>query len=303
MVERLDIKLPFKVPKSLEPRIRELKYSLKLLNKNKLSMIGGLVILGFIIVAIFAPYVALYPEDAGAVNKIENQLQPPSLEHPFGTDRFGRDIFSRIVYGARISLYIGIVAIGLALLIGVPLGALAGSIGGYVDEAIMRVVDTFLSFPPLLLALAISAALGPTLTNMMIAIAIAWWPWYTRIIRSEALSVKEKPFVEAAEAMGESKIKIAFKHVLPNSITGVIVQSSMDFGSIIITAASLSFLGLGAQSPTPEWGRIIASHRDYFLTQWWTVVFPGLIILIFVFSFNIFGDGLRDILDPKTRRE
>ena len=167
----------------------------------------------------------------------------------------------------------------------------------------MRVVDTFLSFPPLLLALAISAALGPTLTNMMIAIAIAWWPWYTRIIRSEALSVKEKPFVEAAEAMGKSKVKIAFKHVLPNSITGVIVQSSMDFGSIIITAASLSFLGLGAQSPTPEWGRIIATHRDYFLTQWWTVVFPGLIILIFVFCFNIFGDGLRDILDPRTRRQ
>lgn len=299
----MDIKLPFEIPKSLEPRIREFKYSLNLLKKNKLSLIGGLVILGFIIIAIFAPFVALYPEDAGAVNKIRYQLEPPSLEHPFGTDRFGRDIFSRIVYGARISLYIGIVAIGLALLIGVPLGALAGSIGGYVDEAIMRVVDTFLSFPPLLLALAISAALGPTLTNMMIAIAIAWWPWYTRIIRSEALSVKEKPFVEAAEAMGKSKIKIAFKHVLPNSITGVIVQSSMDFGSIIIYAASLSFLGLGAQSPTPEWGRIIATHRDYFLTQWWTVVFPGLIILIFVFCFNIFGDGLRDILDPRTRRQ
>ncbi|MFW5952928.1 MAG: nickel transporter permease [Candidatus Natronoplasma sp.] len=299
----MDKKNLFSIPKWLEPKIREGKYSLKLLMKNKLSLIGAIVIISFVFMAVFAPFIAPYPEDSGAVNKIQNQLEPPSTEHPMGTDNMGRDIFSRIIYGTRISLYIGILAIGLALMIGVPLGALAGTIGGIVDEAIMRVVDMFLSFPPLLLALAISAALGPSLTNMMIAIAIAWWPWYTRLIRSEALSVKEKPFVDAAKAMGKNKVKIAFQHILPNSITSVIVQSSMDFGSIIITAASLSFLGLGAQPPTPEWGRMIASHRNFFLTQWWTVVFPGLIILIFVLSFNLLGDGLRDILDPRTRRE
>jgi len=298
----MDVELPFEIPKNIEPRLRELKYSLTLLRKNSLSFIGALIIIIFFLMAIFAPILAPYPEHAGRTQDIRNQLEPPSIQNPLGTDHMGRDILSRIIFGARISLLAGTSAIGLALLIGVPLGAIAGFFGGYVDEIIMRVVDLFLSFPPLLLALAISAALGPNLRNAIIAIAITWWPWYTRIIRGDAQSVKEKPFIKAAEAIGESKLKIAFRHLLPNSVTGVIVQSSMDFGSVIITLSSLSFLGLGAQSPTPEWGLMISSHRTYFLTNPWTVIAPGLAILIMVFAFNVFGDGLRDIIDPKTRR-
>ena len=286
----------------LKPRIRELKYSLKLLKKNKVSLLGLTIIGIFLITAIFAPIIAPYPEHAENYTKMEDQLQPPSQEHIFGTDSMGRDVFSRIVYGARISLKVGILALGIALLIGVPLGVIAGTFGGYIDEIIMRVVDTFLSFPPLLLALAISSILGPSLRNAMIAIAIAWWPWYTRIIRGEAVSVKEKPFVEAAKSLGESRLKIAFRHVLPNTITPIIVQSSMDFGSIIITSASLSFLGLGAQPPLPSWGLMISSQRVYFLTHWWVVTFPGIAILLTVLGFNLMGDGLRDIYDPKTRR-
>jgi peptide/nickel transport system permease protein len=179
---------------------------------------------------------------------------------------------------------------------------IAGYSGGKVDELIMRVTDVFLSFPTLLLAMAISAMLGPTLRNAMIAIAISWWPWYTRLLRSEAVSVKERDFVEAARAMGAPWGKIVFKHILPNCLAPIIVQGSMDFGSIILTSASLSFLGLGAQPPTPEWGLMISTSRTFFLTHWWIVTFPGLAIFIAVLSFNLVGDGLREILDPKMRR-
>jgi len=298
----MEMNLPFKIPKKYEPKIRELKYSLKLLRKNSLSFVGAMIIFIFVIIAILAPIIAPYPEHAGRRTVIKERFQPPSQDHLLGTDSYGRDILSRLIYGARISLFAGTLAIGLALLIGVPLGAIAGAVGGYVDEAIMRVVDVFLSFPPLLLALVIAATLGPSLNNAILAIAITWWPWYTRIIRGDAQSVKERPFVEAAKAIGEGKLKIAFRHVLPNSITGVIVQSSMDFGSVVLTLASLSFLGLGAQPPTPEWGLMISSERVYFLTNPWVVVFPGLAILIMVFAFNVFGDGLRDVIDPRTRR-
>ncbi len=298
----MEMNLPFKIPKKYEPKIRELKYSLKLLRKNSLSFAGAMIIFIFVIIAILAPIIAPYPEHAGRRTAIKERFQPPSQDHLLGTDSYGRDILSRLIYGARISLFAGTLAIGLALLIGVPLGAIAGAVGGYVDEAIMRVVDVFLSFPPLLLALVIAATLGPSLNNAILAIAITWWPWYTRIIRGDAQSVKERPFVEAAKAIGEGKLKIAFRHVLPNSITGVIVQSSMDFGSVVLTLASLSFLGLGAQPPTPEWGLMISSERVYFLTNPWVVVFPGLAILIMVFAFNVFGDGLRDVIDPRTRR-
>lgn len=287
----------------LKPRVRELKYGLILLKKNKVSLLGLLIIGIFLFTAIFAPILAPYPNHAQSYTNMKEQLQPPNQEHLLGTDSMGRDVLSRIIYGTRISLQVGVLAIGIALVIGVPLGVVAGTFGGYVDEVIMRVVDTFLSFPPLLLALAISSILGPSLRNAMIAISIAWWPWYTRIIRGEAVSVKEKPFVEAAKSIGEGKIKIAFRHILPNTITPIIVQSSMDFGSIIITSASLSFLGLGAQPPQPSWGLMISSQRVYFLTHWWVVTFPGLAILVTVLGFNLMGDGLRDIYDPKTRRK
>jgi len=282
-------------------RLDALGYDFYLLRKNVLSMAGVIIVVLLVLVAVLAPVLAPYPGDAGTQVHMSQQLLPPSLDHLFGTDEMGRDIFSRILFGARISLGIGIFTIGLALLIGVPLGLVAGYAGGIVDEVIMRVTDVFLSFPPLLLATAISAMLGPNLINAMIAIAIAWWPWYTRLIRGQAVSLRERGFVEAARATGVSPFTIIFRHILPNAIAPVIVQASMDFGSVILEAASLSFLGLGAQPPEPEWGLMVSLGRNFFLTDWWYVTFPGLAILVTVLGFNLLGDGLREILDPKTR--
>jgi peptide/nickel transport system permease protein len=281
--------------------IERLAYGVRLVWRNPLTAVGSSVTLLLILVALLAPWIAPYPQDVSK-SHIKEQFHPPSLNHPFGTDELGRDVFSRVIYGSRISLEVGILAIGLALLIGIPLGVIAGSSGGLLDEVIMRVTDTFLSFPSLLLAMAISAMLGPNLRNARIAIAISWWPWYTRLLRGEAIAVKERDFVAAARAVGASWGRVIFKHVLPNSLTPIIIQASMDFGSIILTCASLSFLGLGAQPPTPEWGLMISTGRTFFLTHWWIVTFPGIAIFIAVLSFNLVGDGLREILDPKMRR-
>lgn len=264
-------------------------------------MVGVSIVCGLVLVALLAPVIAPYPGDARSEVHTERSLLAPSLQHLFGTDEMGRDIFSRVVYGSRISLGVGVFTIGLALLIGVPLGLVAGFVGGVLDEVIMRITDVFLSFPPLLLATAISAMLGPNLINAMIAIAIAWWPWYTRLIRGQAIALRERGFVEAARATGVSPVKIIFRHVLPNAIAPIIVQASMDFGSIILEAASLSFLGLGAQPPQPEWGLTVSIGRNFFMTNWWYVTFPGLAIFLTVLAFNFVGDGLREILDPKTR--
>ncbi len=271
------------------------------IRNNPLAIIGLAIVLMLVLVALLAPWLAPYPGDVVETH-VKSKFLPPSISHPFGTDDLGRDILSRVIFGTRISLKVGIFAIGLALLIGVPLGVIAGSSKGFVDELIMRITDIFLSFPPLLLAMVISALLGPTLFNAMIAISIAWWPWYTRLVRSEAISIKERDYVLAAKAIGVPRIVIIFKHILPNSLTAIIVQASMDFGSIILTCASLSFLGLGAQSPTPEWGLMISTGRTFFMTSWWIITFPGLTIVLVVVAFNFLGDGLRETLDPKMRR-
>ena len=276
--------------------------TLRLALKNRLTTTGLSVVVLLFLIAVLAPLIVPYPRDTIETH-IEERFQSPSTKHLFGTDELGRDVFSRILCGSRISLQVGVIAIGLALAIGVPLGVIAGYTGGVLDELIMRITDVFLSFPPLLLAMAISSLLGPNLTNAMIAIAIAWWPWYTRLLRSEAISVRERDYVQAAKAMGASPAKIVFKHVLPNCLTPIIVQSSMDFGSIILTSAALSFLGLGAQPPTPEWGLMVSTGRTFFLTNWWIVTFPGLAIFTAILSFNLVGDGLREILDPKMRRK
>jgi len=268
---------------------------------NPLTMLGLGWILLLILIAIFASWVAPFPKDDIQCH-MKDILQLPTWAHLFGTDEMGRDLFSRIILGSRISLQMGLMVLGLALLIGVPLGVIAGFSGGIVDELIMRVTDVFMSFPALLLAMSISALLGPSLINAMIAIAVAWWPWYTRLLRSEALSIKEKSYVEAARAVGAGDWRIVFKHVLPNSLVPVIIQVSMDFGSVILTAASLSFLGLGAQPPTPEWGLMISTSRNFFLNGWWVITFPGIAILLTVLAFNLLGDALREILDPKMRR-
>lgn len=287
---------------SLRPRWREFRLRLHLLNRNLLVRIALAFIIIEIIVAILAPVIVPYPEAVSGAADPANKLQAPSWQHPFGTDELGRDIFSRVIYGTRISMGAGLVTVALSLLIGVPLGAVAGSMGRLADEGVMRTTDIFLSFPHLLLAIAIAAFLGPSLRNAIIACAISWWPWYTRLIRGQAISIRERQFVRAARAIGAPNRKIIFSHILPQCVGPIIVQASLDFGSVILTVSALSFLGLGAQSPTPEWGLMISTSRGYFLEAWWYIIFPGLAIISTVLAFNLLGDGLREILDPRTRK-
>jgi peptide/nickel transport system permease protein len=288
---------------TLKPKIRMARESIYLLNRNPLSRTALVVILLIVLMAVFAPYIIPYPSHIEDETNISEKFALPSRQYFFGTDELGRDIFSRVVYGTRVSLLTAVVAVVLALLIGVPLGAIAGSVGGAVDEFIMRFTDIFLSFPPLLLAIAMVAILGPSLNNAILAIAISWWPWYTRIVRGQAVALKERNFVLAAKTIGTSTTKIIFKHILPNTISPVIVQASMDMGGVILTIASLSFLGLGAQAPTPEWGLMISTGRNFFPDKWWYSIFPGLAIFVTVLCFNILGDSIREILDPKTRNK
>lgn len=288
--------------KVLEAKIKELRVTLYLLNRNLLARIALIVLALLILTAIFAPAIAPYPEDAGYATHPEISLAPMSAQHWFGTDELGRDILSKIIFGVRISLFTATVTIFFALLIGVFLGAVAGAMGGWVDDVIMRITDTFLSFPSLLLAVAIVALLGPSVVNAQIAIVVSYWPWYTRLMRGQAVSVKEKQFAKAAEAIGTGKMAIVFRHIVPNCMAPIIVQASMDMGSVIITLASLSFLGLGAQPPTPEWGLMVSTSKNYVMNAWWYSIFPGLAISTTVLTFNLLGDGLREVLDPKTRK-
>ncbi|GAB6101185.1 ABC transporter permease [Thermococcus atlanticus] len=276
--------------------------TIKILLRNKLSIVGLSVIVALIIIAIFAPILAPYPDQALGEPNLKERLQPPSRLHPFGTDHLGRDILSRVIYGARTSLIVGFSVVLLALLIGVPLGLIAGYFGGKVDLIIMRITDIFLAFPPLLLALLIATTLGRGMLNAILALAISWWPWYTRLARGMAISVKERPYVEASKAMGISDWKIMIRHVLPNSLSPLIVQATMDMGSAILEAAALSFLGLGVQPPTPDWGLMVSEGKDYFLNYWWYPVFPGLAIFITVMAFNLLGDAVREVIDPRLRR-
>ncbi|MDR2759284.1 MAG: ABC transporter permease [Spirochaetaceae bacterium] len=287
---------------SAAPRIRQWRLGFYLLQRNTLTRLSLLVVLFLILTAIFAPVLVPYPDHAVNTTNPADKLLPPSGAHFFGTDEQGRDLFSRVLVGTRISLQTALLAVGIALLIGIPLGAFAGSIGGLCDEIIMRITDIFLSFPPLLLSIAIAALMGPNLQNAMLAIALSWWPWYTRLIRAQAVSIKERQFVRAANAIGAHPVSTIFRHIVPNCIAPVIVQASMDIGGAILTIASLSFLGLGAQAPTPEWGLMINTSRNYLLNAWWYSIFPGLAIFITVLVFNLLGDGIREILDPKTRK-
>ena len=271
---------------------------LGVLLSNRLLLFGALIAAAIVLVAILAPWIAPYPQDAGSATHPENILQPPSREHLFGTDQVGRDLFSRVVYGARVSPAIAILVLLTSIVIGVPLGVLAGFAGKIWDTVIMRVTDVFLALPALLLALVFATVLPPSLLSTTLAITIAWWPWYTRLLRGQAASVAGRPYVESARALGVSSRRIVFRHVLPNSLTPLIVQASLDVGGIILTASALSFLGLGAQDPTPDWGLMVAQGQAYFQTQWWLVTFPGLAILTTAVGFNLLGDGLREILDP-----
>src|SRR6516162_2579993 len=285
---------PTEVPKI--PRGAALRRGLR---ANPLLVVGAVASACIVIVALLAPLLAPFPADAGTATHPFAVLHPPSAQHWFGTDNVGRDILSRVLYGARISPLIAFIVLLIAGAIGIPLGLAAGYFGGWLDEVIMRVTDIFLAFPPLLLALALAAVLPPSLTSLIAAISVTWWPWYTRLIRGQAASVAGRPYVESCRALGISSPRILLRHVLPNSITPLIVQVSLDFGGVILTVSALSFLGLGAQDPTPDWGLMVAEGQNYFTTAWWVVTFPGLAILVTAFAFTLLGDGLRDLLDPK----
>ena len=266
---------------------------------NPLLVAGLVLATALVVIAIFAPLIAPYPGDAGSATHPLESFLPPSSHHWFGTDDVGRDVFSRVVYGARISLSVAAIVIAFSCIVGVPLGIAAGYFGGIVDNVLMRVTDIFLAFPALLLALALASVLTPSVGNATLAIAVTWWPWYARLARGQAASVAGRPYIESCRALGISPFRTLFRHVLPNSITPVIVQASLDVGGVILTAAALSFLGLGAQDPTPEWGLLVSKGEAYFTTQWWLVTFPGAAILIAALAYNLVGDGLRDRLDPR----
>ncbi len=280
------------------PEERAWSRAVSALRSNRLLLLGAVISIAIVAVALFAPWIAPDPEDAGTATHPRIALEAPSAQHWFGTDQVGRDVFSRVVFGARVSPMIAFLVLAISTLVGVPLGVAAGYFGGVWDDVIMRVTDIFLALPALLLALAFAAVLPPSLWSTTLAITIAWWPWYTRLLRGQAASVAGRPYVESARALGVPNRRIVFRHVMPNSLTPLIVQASLDVGGIILTASALSFLGLGAQDPTPDWGLMVAQGQDYFQTQWWLVTFPGLAILITAVGFNLLGDGLREILDP-----
>ena len=259
-------------------------------------MAGASVLVLLLLAALTAPLLA--PQSPLTQN-LYQRLLPPSTEHLFVTDEFGRDIFSRLLFGARISLRIGLVAIAVALTAGTLLGLLAGYRGGWVDTLVMRAMDILLAFPSILLAIAIVAVIGPGIDNVMVAISIVMVPQYARLVRASVLTVREAAYVEAARALGAGHLRIVFASVLPNCMAPLVVQSTLSLGTAILDAAGLSFLGLGAQPPTPEWGAMLSGGRELLLTAPWVMTFPGLAILLVVLALNLFGDGLRDALDPR----
>jgi peptide/nickel transport system permease protein len=285
-----------------DQRFKESRVFLKLVMTNPLSMVGLAIIIVFLLVGIFGPYLAPYPLQAEGAPDLPHQLFPPSLQFPFGTDELGRDIFSRIIFGARISLVTSAAIVGSALVIGIPLGAVAGYYGEKIGSVIMRITDMFLAFPPLLLALAVAATLGGSIVNAVLALIVTWWPWYTRLAYSQAIGTKNLPYVDAARAIGVSDPVIVVRHIMPATLAPILVQATLDLGSAILSIAGLSFLGLGAQPPTPDWGLMVNTGRLFFLQHWWYATFPGLAIMVLVLGFNLFGDAIREAIDPKLSR-
>lgn len=288
--------------RSRRSQLDEMGLMLRAFRRDWLALISLVIILAFLFGAVFAPWLTPYPDQGRGEPNIAEKFRPPSREHPLGTDNLGRDVLARLLFGGRSSLAMGFLVVLIAVTIGTPLGALAGYFGGWLDEAIMRLTDMFLAFPPLLLAIAIAAALGPSFTNAMIAVAFTWWPWYTRLVRAQAVSLRERSFVEAARDIGVGEGTIILRHILPNAMTPVLVQATMDIGSAILTGAAMSFIGLGVQPPTPDWGNMVSVGRIYFMNQPWFATFPGLAIFLVSLAFNLLGDAVRDVADPRTRR-
>ena len=294
--------------------MKGLRFFFHQLRKNPLSIAGIVIIFIFLVIAILAPVIAPTPEGPGGAYQIPRDgfspiPQPPSEEHIFGTTQGQYDIFYGVVWGTRTAFLIGLIVIGAVLAIGIILGSLAGYFGGIIDEIIMRISDVFLAFPTLILAMAITIALGPSIQSVMIAIVVVSWPVYARLIRGDILAIREEDYVEAARGIGSSNIRIITRHILPNSIYPALVMASLDIGAVVLTAAALSFLGLGAPEGYADWGQMIQFARNWIvgppgepLLYWYTVMIPGLFILLFVLGWNLLGDAFRDILDPRLAK-
>lgn len=273
----------------------------RMLKKNKMALVGLGILVILVLLALFADVIADY-DTVVIKQNLANRLKGPSAEHWLGTDEFGRDIFARLIHGARVSLKVGIIAVGISIVLGGILGALAGFYGGKIDNIIMRVMDVFLAVPSILLAIAIVSALGPSIINLMVAISISSVPRYARIVRASVLSIRDQEFVEAARAIGANNARIIFRHIIPNSLAPVIVQGTLGVASAILSTAGLSFIGLGIQPPAPEWGSMLSGGRQYLRYAWWVTTFPGVAIMITILSLNLLGDGLRDALDPRLKQ-
>lgn len=271
-------------------------------SRNPTAVIGAIIVITSVALALLAPYITPYPEHVGAVVDFRNRHQPPSWDHWFGTDNVGRDIFTRVIFGLRVSLLLAVVVLGIAIPLGVTLGLLAGYFGGWVEIVIMRITDIALAIPPLVMALAVAAVLTPSLTNSMLAIALLWWTWHTRLIYSITRQIRSQEFVEAAETLGASKAHILFREILPNCVSAIAVKTSLDAGFVILIGAALSFLGLGIQPPTPDLGTMVASGASFLPDYWWQSVLPGCAILFVALGFNLLGDGLRDLFDVEDVR-
>ncbi len=283
-------------------RILAVRRGLFRFRQSGLSMLGAVLVLSILVIAVIGSSIAPFPEHiAGAVDTA-NRFRPPSLAHPFGTNELGQDVLSLVLAGTRVSVLAGLGVVLAGTLVGTLVGAIAGFVGGWTDEILMRLADLKLVVPGLILAMAVAAALGPGLTNMVIAIALAWWPGYARLVRGEVIARKEEVYVTAARAMGASPARVLFRHVMPNIISPIVVKMSLDMGFAILTVASLGFIGIGVRPPTPEWGTLLSISRSYMPDVWWTAVFPGLAMFVAIFGFNLLGDGLRDVLDPRARR-
>lgn len=267
---------------------------------DRLAVIGLLVIVVLLLTGVFAPLIAPDPNAIYDINPIE-KLKPPSWAHPFGTDHMGRDILSRVIFGTRITIVIAIIAVGSSMVIGIPIGLIAGYYDNWLSGFLMRVSDIFLSFPQFILAMALAVVLGPNIQNAILALSLTYWPWFSRIVYAETLFIKTSTFIEATEALGANKFRIIAFHILPNVLSPIIVRATIGMGYTILTAATLGFLGVGAQPPTPEWGLAISEARFYLPGAWWFATFPGMAIFVVVMAFNMFGDGLRDVLDPHLR--
>lgn len=274
-----------------------------LIEHDRLGLLGLTIVVSFIVIGIIAPYIVPHPEDAwGLTYNVEKRLQPPSLEHPFGTDEYGRDVLSRVILASRFSLVIAVGVVSISLVIGVLVGLIAGYIGGWLGTLLMRLTDMFLAFPPLLLAIVFATVLGRGLENVIVALSLSWWPWYARLTYVQVTTVKNMPFIDAAKLSGIPLTGILLRYILPNSLTPVTIQAFLDMGAAILEAAALSFIGVGVKPPTPEWGLMISEGWTLIGRAWWISVFPGLALFITVLGFNLLGDSFREYSNPKVRR-